>query len=71
MVSDQHSPGGGAARPNLEAVRAVLGPDIGDAEAETVVASYLALARAVAAFPSHELLAVEPPLRSAPGPARP
>ncbi len=59
------------APPNFDALRALLGASVPDAEVEAVVASYLTLARAVAAFPTLELAEVEPPLRSVPGPVEP
>jgi hypothetical protein len=54
--------------PELDALRERLGPHITDAELEAVLASYQALARAVASFPEETLRNLEPALRSAPAP---
>ena len=51
-----------------EAVRQVVGAELSDAEAAALADCYAALARGVAAFPQADLKAVEPPLRSTPGP---
>jgi cytochrome c553 len=51
-----------------EAVRQVVGAELSDAEAAALADWYAALARGVAAFPQADLKAVEPPLRSTPGP---
>lgn len=56
---------------DLQRVRAVLGANLTDAEADALAAWYASLSRAVAAFPSDALRAVEPPLRSIPGPPVP
>ena len=51
-----------------EAVRQVVGAELSDAEAAALANWYADLARGVAAFPQADLKAVEPPLRSTPGP---
>ena len=56
--------------PELSAdmVRLLLGVDIDDQAAAALVDWYATLSRGVAAFPEADLKAVEPPLRSTPGP---
>jgi hypothetical protein len=49
-------------------VRRRLASEATDAEVATLVEWYAATARAVASFPADDLRAVEPPLRSTPGP---
>jgi len=51
-----------------EAVRQVVGAQLSDREAAALANWYAALARGVADFPQADLKAVEPPLRSTPGP---
>ena len=51
-----------------EAVREVVGVALSEQEAAALVEWYTALARGVANFPQADLQAVEPPLRSVPGP---
>lgn len=59
-------------RLSAEVVRHVTGLiQLSDQEADALAAHYATLARGVAAFPSQELKAVEPALRSVPAPARP
>jgi len=53
---------------NEETVREIVGGELSDTEAKALLASYAALARAVATFPQTELKDVEPPLRSVAGP---
>lgn len=54
---------------SVEDIRALLQVPLTDAEVEAILTSYLALARAVAAFPDDRLAQVEPALRSTPGPS--
>jgi hypothetical protein len=49
-------------------VRGVIGEAVTDDEAAALAANYATLAKAVRAFPTDELRATEPPLRSTPGP---
>jgi hypothetical protein len=49
-------------------VREIVAGGVTDAEAEALAAYYATLAKAVSAFPTEELRATEPPLRSVPGP---
>jgi hypothetical protein len=58
-----------AAGLTVDSVRALLQVRLTDADAEAVLASYLALVRAVSAFPDDRLAQVEPALRSTPGPS--
>lgn len=51
-----------------EAVRQILGVQLSDPEAAALADWHAALARGVAAFPQADVQAVEPPLRSTPGP---
>jgi hypothetical protein len=54
---------------DVESLRQLLHVEVTEAEAEAVLASYLALSRAAAALPV-ELREIEPALRSIPGPPR-
>jgi hypothetical protein len=54
-----------------EGVRALLGAELSDEEADALLATSSALSKAVAAMPRQELHQVDPPLRSTPGPRRP
>jgi hypothetical protein len=60
-----------AERAELDRVRATIGTELSDAQAEALATYYAALSRAVAAFATDELRNVEPPLASTPGPRRP
>lgn len=51
-----------------EMVRRLLGLEVDDATASALIEWYANLSRGIAAFPEAELKAVEPPLRSTPGP---
>jgi hypothetical protein len=51
-----------------EMVRLFVAGEVDDAAAKALIDWYANLARGVAAFPEAELRAVEPPLRSTPGP---
>ena len=51
-----------------EVVREVVGVELSEQEAAALVDWYTALAGGVANFPQADLKAVEPPLRSIPGP---
>jgi hypothetical protein len=55
----------------VQYVRAVIGTELTDAEAEALAAYYEALSRAVQTFATDALRNVEPPLRSVPGPSSP
>ncbi len=57
-------------RADVERVRALVGTNVTDEHAQTLATYYASLSQAVAAFATDELRAVEPPLRSIPGPAR-
>jgi hypothetical protein len=50
-------------------LRDLLQQPLSDADADRLLASYDALARAVAEFPLDDLREIEPALRSTPGPA--
>jgi hypothetical protein len=52
-------------------VRELLGVELSEHEVEGLLGAYEVLARAVAAFATEELRAVEPALRSIPGPPWP
>jgi hypothetical protein len=49
-------------------VRRVIGVPLPDEDVAALAAVYASLSRNVASFPAHDLQAVEPPLRSIPGP---
>jgi cytochrome c553 len=51
-----------------EVVRHAVGVDLSEQEVAALADWYAAIARGVAAFPQADLKAVEPPLRSTPGP---
>ena len=51
-----------------EVVREIVGVELSEQEAAALVDWYTALAGGVANFPQADLKAVEPPLRSVPGP---
>ena len=51
-----------------EVVREIVGVELSEQEAAALVDWYTVLARGVANFPQADLKAVEPPLRSIPGP---
>jgi cytochrome c553 len=51
-----------------EAVRQIVGAGLSEEDAAALAEWYAALARGVTAFPQQDLKAVEPPLRSTPGP---
>ena len=51
-----------------ESVRLILGVDVDDQAVAALVTWYANLSSGVAAFPAADLKAVEPPLRSTPGP---
>jgi hypothetical protein len=51
-----------------EALRQVIRAELSDPEAAALADWYAAIVRGVAAFPQADLKAVEPPLRSTPGP---
>jgi hypothetical protein len=51
-----------------EMVRRLLGIEVDDAAASTLIEWYANLSRGIAAFPEAEVKSVEPPLRSIPGP---
>jgi hypothetical protein len=53
-----------------EEIRRVIVADLSQPELQALVDWYTAQARLVAAFPADDLKAVEPPLRSLPGPSR-
>jgi hypothetical protein len=53
---------------SAEDIRRVVGAQLSDAEVAALQAQYQPLSRGVAAFPGADLKAVEPPLRSTPGP---
>jgi hypothetical protein len=57
--------------PYGEDLATVIGTPLSDEEAAQLSAWYAALSRAISAFPAADLKAVEPPLRSIPGPAAP
>jgi len=54
-----------------ERVRAIVGPELSDAEADALVATSAALSKAVLDLPRAELRNVDPPLRSTPAPRKP
>jgi hypothetical protein len=49
-------------------IRAIVGIELSDQDAEALAGWYAGFARGVAAFPADDLKRVEPPLRSVPGP---
>jgi hypothetical protein len=55
---------------SLDEVRRRVGTPLTDAEARALADWYASLGAAVSKFPAADLKAVEPPLRSTPGPRR-
>jgi hypothetical protein len=54
-----------------EQIRAIVGSELTDEEADALVATLASLSRAVTDMPRAELRKVDPPLRSTPAPHRP
>ena len=54
-----------------EQIRAIVGAELADQDADALLATSAALSRAVANMPRAELRMVDPPLRSPPAPRRP
>ncbi|HEY3063417.1 MAG TPA: hypothetical protein VGL99_30980 [Chloroflexota bacterium] len=57
-----------AERADIERIRALVGPEVSDEQAQALATYYANLSQTVAAFATDELRALEPPLRSIPGP---
>ncbi len=52
-------------------VRAIVGPELSDDEADALVATSAALSKAVLELPRADLRNIDPPLRSTPAPRKP
>ena len=57
-----------AEQADIERVRRLVGANVTDEQVRALTSYHETLAQAVAAFATAELRAVEPPLRSVPGP---